>query len=945
MDANGTHYELLLGEDDWGTCREDGTHLSAIWGSLSSPPSSTIDASFYWDPNRNQLTLWPRLYVFPPPAGTQPLDPADRRGAAADKFGNVYFVDPTRTQVLVTSSGDRTTTTFWPPLPAAAPSPLGGAFGPVTPTQPPAPRVLSGLTVTARHYLVVGYVPPSGSQSSGSQSSGLLVFDLYRGGEPRLLAWPANVPFEPFDMAAAPGGGLLILDAENKRYWTLDADLAVSGRDQGTMVVAPARMDTFQPLAAGMPREQPTLEFPQGNLLGSASPLDAAQPIAIDALPDGSVLILDRGDGTTSWVAHYRNGVLAAPPFPIDAMQPLLPQGAQSPPAATIDFTAQDFTFVPASGTTDPLAGTVLVALSCGVQSLAFTSSSGGGGSFELVPSPDYYPMRSFGGLAVFYANGSAYYDSASVFVPLVTQKRPQFSTTGTLVTRIFDSKIPGCVWHRLILDAAIPLDTSIQIASRTSDDRDALLDGPFLPEPPRLYQRAEGTELPFVALPAGLSSWELLFQQARGRYLQLQITLSGSARSSPRIRALRAYYPRFSYVRKYMPATYTDNDTFGFLDRFMANFEGVLTPIEDRVAAVQELFDPRTAPADALEWLGAWFGVSMDPAWDVLRQRLFLRHAMDLFQWRGTARGIQMALDLVLSPCPCDAIFTNTDSPRPSGTRVVEQFAVRVTPASVADVQSTPSIFGPQAPPGTWTPSQGGGALIALWQAAAAGAGLVAPTTFPVIQPTDAATAAAWTAFTQSTLGFVPSSDPQSLGDQARWTKFLQNRYLSVTALNGEYDTAYASLTDATLPTTLPADGAPLIDWYQFEGIVMPTAEHAHRFRVLIPLPPGISSDLAQQQQQLDLITRLVDLEKPAHTVFDVRFYWAMFSIGQSRLGFDTLLEQGSRMPQLAPAMVLGRGYLLEGHLAPSFPQDATHRDVIGRTPLGRHRTPRRRR
>jgi hypothetical protein len=63
--------------------------------------------------------------------------------------------------------------------------------------------------------------------------------------------------------------------------------------------------------------------------------------------------------------------------------------------------------------------------------------------------------------------------------------------------------------------------------------------------------------------------------------------------------------------------------------------------------------------------------------------------------------------------------------------------------------------------------------------------------------------------------------------------------------------------------------------------------------------------------ERRLQLARRIVELEKPAHTVFDVRFYWALNRIGEARLGLDTLLDAGSRAPQLLPDAVLGRVYL----------------------------------
>jgi phage tail-like protein len=920
VDVNGARYILLLGRSDWSGCTEvsaqGSTFLSDAWATAAPPesPPSTPPSDFYWNPALHQLTLWPLLYAFPGNPSQSPVAPTDRRGSAADRFGNWYFIDPTRTKILVCNGGDQTIATFWPPD-APASVTRAGAFGPVAPPAVDEPWQLAGLAVTERNYLVVG----------STQPAGLLIFDLYQGGEPRRLLWPEPVPFAPFDMAPRRGGGVWILDSVNKRYWSLDATFAVSGKEQETVTVTHPG-PSFHPLSEPTPAPTATTSYPIGNLLDTASPLASAHPIAIEALPDGTVLILDRPDGGASLIERYDFGTQIGPPVSLAAIDELLP------PGVTLDPTGHDLAFVPAAGTSDPLAGAVLVALASGFQTLAFSIASAGAGGATLLPLPEYYPMRQFGGRAIVTANGTPYYDFTNRFIPLVEQKRPRYATEGTLVTPVFDSGIPGCVWHRLLLDAAMPLGTTVQIATRAADDPATLAESPFLAEPPRLYQRP-GSELPFAVLSVGLSSWELLFQQATGRYFQIQITMAGDGRHSPRVRALRAYYPRFSYMREYLPATYAANDTHGFLDRFLANAESALTPLEGEIAAAQVLFDPRAAPSDALDWLASWFGTSLDPAWDDLRRRLFIRHAMDLFQWRGTVRGIQMAIDLALSQHPCDAIFTRDDSLLPSGTRIIEQFATRLTPPALAgDPTSTAQVQNPSA--GTWTPSQGGAALLALWQGAAPGASSSTPaTSFPVSAPPDAATATAWTAFTQATLGFVPTS---TTADQTRWTQFLFHRYSTISALNTAYGTAYPSFASILRPSALPADGPALSDWFQFEGLVMPIANDAHRFRVLIPIPPGASADLPTQQQRLDLVTRLIQLEQPAHTTFDVGFYWAMFRVGQVRLGYDTLLDQGSRVPELAPPFVLGHAHLLEGHLAPGFPQDATDRDVMGRSLVG---------
>jgi hypothetical protein len=113
----------------------------------------------------------------------------------------------------------------------------------------------------------------------------------------------------------------------------------------------------------------------------------------------------------------------------------------------------------------------------------------------------------------------------------------------------------------------------------------------------------------------------------------------------------------------------------------------------------------------------------------------------------------------------------------------------------------------------------------------------------------------------------------------------------------------------------------------------VLPMQHAAHRFAVLLPAP-GYLTD-AQRQERVDIAQRIVALEKPAHTTFEVKFYWAMFRVGEAQLGEDTLIDTDSRTPGLIPAFVLGRDFLSEGYLAPGHPQDVPDRLVVGRDRL----------
>jgi phage tail-like protein len=83
------------------------------------------------------------------------------------------------------------------------------------------------------------------------------------------------------------------------------------------------------------------------------------------------------------------------------------------------------------------------------------------------------------------------------------------------------------------------------------------------------------------------------------------------------------------------------------FLERFLYNFEGVLTSLEDRIASAHLLTDPNGVPEDHLDWLASWIGVAFDPALPEDRRRAWLAAAPYLARLHGTKLGLQLALDI----------------------------------------------------------------------------------------------------------------------------------------------------------------------------------------------------------------------------------------------------------------------------------------------------------
>lgn len=256
------------------------------------------------------------------------------------------------------------------------------------------------------------------------------------------------------------------------------------------------------------------------------------------------------------------------------------------------------------------------------------------------------------------------------------------------LLSEPLDSGSPGVQWDRLLLEACVPPGCRLAVDAWADDLPGPPLQDPatatplppeawLLPQPPLLPAPA-ASELPFAGNAAtvqlrrlggasasrGATLWELLLQrpagavrQLRGRYLRLRLRLAGDGRHSPAVFALRAWYPRFSWQDQYLPELLRQQQEpdpadagpangADLRERILASFEGLWTPIEDRIAAAELLLSPRTAPADRLPELARWLAQALPPAWPEARQRRWLAEAGARQRGHGTLRGLVLALD-----------------------------------------------------------------------------------------------------------------------------------------------------------------------------------------------------------------------------------------------------------------------------------------------------------
>lgn len=99
-----------------------------------------------------------------------------------------------------------------------------------------------------------------------------------------------------------------------------------------------------------------------------------------------------------------------------------------------------------------------------------------------------------------------------------------------------------------------------------------------------------------------------------------------------------RSLYPTF------LPDIYKEVD---FIGRFLHIFEQAFEPAVQTLDTLWAYLDPLTAPETILPFLAHWVGWQLASELPLSQQRSLIRQAIQLYQWRGTRKGLRLYLHL----------------------------------------------------------------------------------------------------------------------------------------------------------------------------------------------------------------------------------------------------------------------------------------------------------
>lgn len=264
---------------------------------------------------------------------------------------------------------------------------------------------------------------------------------------------------------------------------------------------------------------------------------------------------------------------------------------------------------------------------------------------------------------------------------------RVTYKKRGQCTTFAMDSGSFGTVWGRIFINACIPDGADIRLHYYASDDlpepgkslprtlpccyTPGALDHEALspPMPPlsripvpgkgnvqfSLYRRTTGNEIPWTREAPGdpFATYEAQVIAEAGRYLWVTLELTGTGRSTPRVKSIRVEYPSHDLLNR-LPKIYSrDKAAADFLRRYLAMFEGETADLSVRAFNRHALISSQCAPEEILPWLADFVGLVLDHRWPEPVKRQAIKEAIWLFRFRGTIKGLSRFLWIYLGREP----------------------------------------------------------------------------------------------------------------------------------------------------------------------------------------------------------------------------------------------------------------------------------------------------
>jgi len=243
---------------------------------------------------------------------------------------------------------------------------------------------------------------------------------------------------------------------------------------------------------------------------------------------------------------------------------------------------------------------------------------------------------------------------------PAADEERQAVLLTPTLIS----PREQGATWHRLHLEADLPLGTALHLRFAVSDDdglatriaeisaRTGLSATDRLNAIEGLLPWDEDLETTLARTddPLDTGAYDVPLDGIEATYLWIALHLHVPPTSqSATVRALTVRYPALSWIED-LPAIYrADPAQAAPLRRFLAVLEATFDHLETAIEALPTRWDVASVSDHAkLDFLLRWIGLPLPSDLAFERKHVFLTEAASLLKRRGTPEALQNALRIV---------------------------------------------------------------------------------------------------------------------------------------------------------------------------------------------------------------------------------------------------------------------------------------------------------
>lgn len=214
-----------------------------------------------------------------------------------------------------------------------------------------------------------------------------------------------------------------------------------------------------------------------------------------------------------------------------------------------------------------------------------------------------------------------------------------------SLITGSVDSAEHNFCWKNLLADIEIPESMIMRIYAYTADstlcsidDSAAELDSYLADKTVSAEEKLKKLEPMFKLIGTGTSDCPV---NMRGRYIWIKLEFVALEERGMKLNKLKLLLKSES-IMDYLPEVYRAEDgENGFMSRYISIFDSIFFEMDDKIAALDEGFDYRSADGVMLRYLAEWLDID-DTAYlsdEELRKKISA--APEEYRALGTKRGL----------------------------------------------------------------------------------------------------------------------------------------------------------------------------------------------------------------------------------------------------------------------------------------------------------------